>query len=93
MLNTSATGALIQCHQAVGELEDELLISLELQISSMQKYLRIRAVIRNLILPENNEESADDDYRYGVQFVELDEDQRLILNAYVHEQVVLQLEE
>jgi hypothetical protein len=60
----------------------------------MRKYLRIRAVIRNITLPDNNEKTLNDDtYRYGVQFVELDEEQILILNAYVHEQVVLQLEE
>lgn len=92
MLNTSATGALIRCHQALGELNDNLQISLELSISGIQKYLRFHAVIRNLTQPGSGTED-DKDYRYGVQFHDLDDDQRLMLNAFVHEQIVQQMED
>ena len=93
MLNTSATGALIQCKQALGDLDDKLTISVELSISKIQKYLRFTAVIRNLTLPEEQPDNEAAVFRYGVQFIDLDDDHNLILNAYVHEQVVLQMEE
>ncbi len=92
MLNTSATGALIKCGKPLGELNDVLQISIELTVSGIQKYLRFEATIRNLTQPEQSQ-IDDTDYRYGVQFGELDDDQRLLLNAFVHEQLVLEMEE
>jgi c-di-GMP-binding flagellar brake protein YcgR len=93
MLNTSATGALIQCKQPLGDLQDTLKISLELAISSVQKYLCFTALIRNLTLPEEQPDADSRFYRYGVQFVDLDNEQSFVINAYVHEQLVLQMEE
>ena len=93
MLNTSATGALIQCRQPLGDLDDELKISVELTVSSIQKYLCFDARIRNLTLPEDNPDADDAFYRYGVQFTDLDDEHILIINAYVHEQVVQQMED
>ncbi len=89
MLNTSATGSLLQSTTALGETGDNLMISLELVISSIQKYLRIPAIIRNITEPTDD----NNYYRYGVQFTELDDEQKLIVNAYVNEQIVTQLEE
>ncbi len=91
MLNTSATGALVQCEKPLGDLEARIKVSVELTISEMQKYLRFEAIIRNLSTPDDHPENPT--YRYGVQFVDLDEDQNLIINAYVNEQAVLQMEE
>ena len=91
MLNTSGTGALVQCKHALGDLQDRMLISVELTISGITRYLRFAAIIRNLTLPEDN--PSNDSYRYGVEFVDLDDEQKLIINAYVNEQTVLQMEE
>ena len=94
MLNTSATGSLVQCEQVLGEAGDELLISVELNISGQDKYLKIPAIIRNLTVVEiKNQESEKSVYRHGMEFIDLDDDQALLINAYVHEQLILQMEE
>lgn len=92
MLNSSATGALLQLKTPLGELEDELSISLELVIAGITKYIRINAIIRNITLPGDTD-STSQLYKYGVQFSELSDEQILLINAYVYEQIVLQMEE
>ena len=94
MLNTSATGSLLQCSQQLGKTNTELLISVELYISGLDKYLRIPAIIRNLtVIDSKNEESETTIYKHGMQFIDLDDEQTLLINAYVHEQLIKQLEE
>ena len=94
MLNTSATGALLQTMENLGALNDTLSISVELDISGIKKYLRIPAIIRNISEPDNSIESDGDTcYRFGVQFAELSDEQKLVISAYVNEQIVTQLED
>ncbi len=97
MLNTSSGGALLQTREALGKLNDRISISVELNISGIQKYLRFPAIIRNISAPEDREASDKskdkDHYRHGVEFVELDDDQKLTLNAFVYEQIVKQMED
>ena len=88
MLNTSATGALLQTKHQIGELNDELNISVELEVVNIKKYLRIKAIIRNISTPQDRDTPDDDLNKYGVQFMDLSEDNNLIVNAYVYEQIV-----
>ncbi|MFW2371873.1 MAG: flagellar brake protein [Gammaproteobacteria bacterium] len=92
MLNTSGTGSLIQCSQQLGNIGDELLISVELSISGIDKYLKVPAIIRNLTFPDE-QEAGEAQFRHGMQFKDLDEEQTLLINAYVHEQLIIQMEE
>jgi len=92
MINSSATGALLQLKAPLGELEDELSISLELVIAGITRYLRIKAIIRNITLPDDSD-NGNQLYKYGVQFNELNDEQTLLINAYVYEQIVLQMED
>lgn len=93
LLNLSVSGAMMQCTHMLGQLDDKLNFSIELDISGMHKYLRINAIIRNISTPEDRKTEEDAHYRYGIQFLELDDDQRLILTAYVHEQTIKQLDD
>ncbi|MDH5485778.1 MAG: flagellar brake protein [Gammaproteobacteria bacterium] len=97
MLNTSATGALIQTDHQLGEPGDKMIISLELTVASIQKYLRIAAIIRNLSTPAQRLQEGSKDtsnlFRHGVEFLNVNDEQRLILSAFIHEQIVLQMEE
>lgn len=92
MLNTSATGALLQLRSELGELGDELSISIELEIVNITKYLRIKAIIRNISTPDDRSDN-DPLFKYGVQFVEMNQEHTLLINAYVYEQIVLNMEE
>jgi len=92
MLNTSATGALLQLKSGLGKLGDELNVSIELEIVNITKYLRIKAIIRNVSTPDDRD---DDDplFKYGIQFIELNPEQTLLINAYVYEQIVQQMDD
>ncbi len=90
MLNTSATGALLQSKTQLGELDDHVSISAEFNIAGIQKYLRLDAIIRNISTPDENNTQ---DFRHGVEFADLTDDQKLVVHAYVYEQIVEQLDE
>jgi len=90
MLNTSATGALLQTSSLLGELNDEISISIELEIAQIKKYLRVKAIIRNISASDDNEDKLN---KYGVQFLDLTDEQKLIINAYVYEQIVLHMQD
>ncbi|MCW8933148.1 MAG: flagellar brake protein [Gammaproteobacteria bacterium] len=93
MLNTSATGALLQTKKELGKLDDGLSISIELEIANIKKYLRINAIIRNISTPEDRDDDEDMLNKYGVQFLDLNDEQKLIINAYVYEQIVLHMQD
>lgn len=93
MLNTSATGALLQTRESLGNIQDVLIISMELEVTNIKKYLRVRAAIRNVSVPEDRDDSSSDLNKYGVQFLELAEEQKLIITAYVYEQIVQSLDD
>ncbi|MCW9006040.1 MAG: flagellar brake protein [Gammaproteobacteria bacterium] len=89
MLNTSLTGALIKTDKPIGEKNDSLIISSEFAFYDFQKYLRFNAIIRNVTTPDNQQ----DEYRYGVEFEGLDEEQKLIIHGYVYDHIVKEMEE
>ena len=89
MLNTSLTGALIKTDKPIGEKNDSLIISSEFAFYDFQKYLRLNAIIRNVTNPDKDADS----YRYGVEFQNLDYEQKLILHGYVYHQIVKEMEE
>ena len=93
MLNTSATGALLQTTSELGTLNDEVSISIELEVVNIKKYLRIKAIIRNVSTPQDRDDTEDLQNKYGVQFMDLTEEQKLIINAYVYEQIVQNLDD
>jgi len=102
MVNSSVTGTLLQSDCELGELKDTLEISVELIIAGIRKYIRITGIIRNISTPEdrraefgNSKENPEDDgiYKYGVEFIDLDEDDQLVLHGYVYEQIVKKMED
>lgn len=99
MLNTSVSGTLLQTDSPIGGLNEKLSISVELTVAGFQKYIRITGIIRNVSAPEdqtaqgNNNEEQDKIFRYGLEFIDLDEEDQLILHGYVHEQLVSQMED
>ncbi|MDH5766236.1 MAG: flagellar brake protein [Gammaproteobacteria bacterium] len=87
MLNTSLTGALIKTDKINAKKGDTLIISAEFPFYEFKKYLRLTAVIRNVTTVAENQS-----FRYGVEFLDIDDDQKLILHGYVYDQLVTQLE-
>jgi len=99
MVNSSVTGTLLQTESELAELNDTLEISVELTVSGIKKYIRVTGIIRNVSTPEERkrefgENEADDGtFRYGIEFIDIDEDDQLVLHGYVYEQIVKQMED
>ena len=95
MVNTSVSGSLLQTKNSAGQKGDKLSISVELTVAGFQKYIRITGIIRNVTTPDEieSQDGGENFYRYGMEFVDVDENDTIILHAYVHEQLVSQMED
>lgn len=103
MINTSVSGTLLQATSELGKLDDTLELSVELTINEIKRYIRITGIIRNISTPQDRIDDLDGDqgkidaddgtYRYGIEFLDVDEDDQLILHGYVYEQIVKQMED
>ena len=99
MLNTSVSGTLLQSDSPLGEADDKLDISVEFIVAGFQKYIRITGIIRNVCTPTNRNDQGDSDkennklYRYGMEFIDMDEEDQIILHGYVYAQIVSQMED
>ena len=95
MINTSVTGTLLKADIPLGQMENKLDISVELLVAGFQKYIRVTGIIRNVSKPEDRDEDQENDnaYRYGIEFLNVDEEDQLILHGYVYEQIVNQIED
>jgi len=99
MINTSVSGTLLQADIPLGQLDSKLDISVELTVAGFKKYIRITGTIRNVSTPEDRydpddtKNETDNSYRYGMEFLDLDEEDKLVLHGYVYEQIVSQIED
>lgn len=82
----SATGAMISVTQELGALNDTLHLSFELTFGEITRQLGISTTIRNLTPPVKNDAGAQA-YRYGLQFEDLPEGDRIFIRGYVFEQL------
>jgi c-di-GMP-binding flagellar brake protein YcgR len=95
MINTSVTGTLLKADIPLGQMENKLDISVELIVAGFQKYIRVTGIIRNVSAPEDrdDEQEKDNTYRYGIEFINVNEEDQLVLHGYVYEQIVNQIED
>jgi len=82
--NISSAGALIVTTEELGEINDMITISVKLNVAGDDKYLDISAIIRRCL---EKTDSDDDKNSYGVEFQLADEKEKLLLHAYVYEQM------
>jgi c-di-GMP-binding flagellar brake protein YcgR len=87
LVDISVTGARIELNTDVGELGDRLQLSVTVDIAGIVRHLVVDAIIRSHV--ENNPQATTSigSIAYGVEFVEKDEDKRLLLYAYVYAQI------
>ncbi|WP_331345426.1 flagellar brake protein [Cellvibrio sp. UBA7661] len=85
----SISGARIELGDDIAEIGDILELRAHVDIRSITKELVLRGVIRSRVDPTDN---LDDGVlvSYGLEFVEQTDDQRLIMYAYVFNQMALQ---
>lgn len=99
IVDLSASGAAIESDQSLGNLGDQLALKFPISVSGISKSLSVRAIIRNVreIIQQADDELLPDDiltdldtanstsYAYGLQFIELSDTARIILNSFNYE--------
>jgi hypothetical protein len=83
----SSSGARMEMARAVGSIGDTICVRGSIEVLGIARDLRIEAVIRSRV--ELGAQEVDENLPaiYGIEFVEKDEDRRLLLYAYVFSQI------
>ncbi|MGB3611188.1 MAG: flagellar brake protein [Cellvibrio sp.] len=84
----SITGARMELLEAVGEIGDKIRISARVTVLDIVRELTVDAVIRSRLERSTQEADKDLPAVYGVEFIEDNEDMRLLLSAFVFSQMV-----
>lgn len=87
MADVSVSGARLELNDAVGDIGDRITILGKFEVLGISRKLQIEAVIRSRI--ERSTQEVEDNLSaiFGVEFIEKDEDRRLLLYSYVFSQM------
>lgn len=80
----SSAGALVISSEDIGEVNDMITISIKLSVAGVDEYLNLSAIIRRCLGKSENDDAKN---RYGVEFQLADEREKLMLHAFVYEQM------
>jgi hypothetical protein len=85
IVDISVTGARIGVTVELGQIGDKLQLSFKVCVASIARELNIEAIIRSKV--DGEQQGFSDEVAYGVEFIEPQEDSRLLLYAYVYAQI------
>ena len=87
VVDISVTGARLEVGMPLGEIGDELQITMRVGVASIVRDLVLHAIVRSRVAMDTQTSAASGMVAYGVEFMEPDEDARLLLYAYVYVQI------
>lgn len=87
MADVSISGARLELNDAVGDVGDRITILGMLEVLGISRELQIEAVIRSRVERSTQEVDESLPAIYGVEFIDKDEDRRLLLYSYVFSQI------
>lgn len=82
----SNAGAQLFSNEILGEVGDNIVINAKFSVADMEQYLTIPAIIRRSVELEDNKSK----HEYGVEFNTLENKDKLVLTAFVYEQMMQQ---
>jgi len=85
VVDVSVTGARIEAVSAFGDIGNKIQIAMSVAVANIVRELTLEAIIRSRgdVDPQNPNGAI----AYGVEFIEPEEDKRLLLYAYVYAQI------
>lgn len=83
----SSSGARLEMSDAMGDIGDNIAINGVVEILGIERELDVSGVIRSRIERSTQEINDNLPAIYGIEFVEKDDDRRLLLYAYVFSQI------
>ncbi|NOZ11834.1 MAG: flagellar brake protein [Gammaproteobacteria bacterium] len=87
----STAGIAVSSLQALGKVDDLVTVNIKLTVAGIEEYQVLPAVIRNCIASPDPELDDPQEFRYGLEFQLLEDQQTLVLHGFVNEQLVRQL--
>ncbi len=85
VVDVSVTGARIEAMSDFGEIGNKIQVTMRVGVANIIRDLSLEAFIRSS--GEVDPQNAESVVAYGVEFIEPDEDRRLLLYAYVYAQI------
>lgn len=83
----SLSGARLELAQLLGEMGDKIKLSARVSVAGVRRELEVEAVIRSRVERSTQEREQKVPVVYGVEFIEQDEERRLLLAAYVYSRI------
>jgi len=91
-IDLSAGGGLLESDFPLGAMGDALSIAIRLQVAEQERYLSLSAKIHSIQPAEGiSKISASPRSQHGIEFLAVPPDNRLVLYAFVYEQIVASL--
>lgn len=84
MQDISTAGSQIYTLESIGEKGDTITINSKVNVAGLEQYLTISGIIRRVVEPE--EEGGR--FEYGIEFVLLEDNDKLLLHGFVYEQMM-----
>ena len=85
IVDVSVTGARIEAASDFGEIGNKIQVTMSVAVANIIRDLTLEAIIRSR--GDVDPQHAQSAIAYGVQFIEPEEDRRLLLFAYVYAQI------
>lgn len=87
IVDASTQGALLKCSDPIAKVGDHLTLTTRLTVGGISKYIGLKALVRNI--HESSEENGDSSgYLFGIQFQSMEDDDHILLQAFVYEQIL-----
>lgn len=84
MEDISIAGAQLMSNESLGNVGDNITINTKFSVAEIEQHLLIPGIIRRAISVENH----DVDFEYGIEFNSIEDKDKLILTAFVYEQMM-----
>ncbi|GGY62571.1 hypothetical protein GCM10011613_02590 [Cellvibrio zantedeschiae] len=85
VVDVSVTGARIEAASAFGEIGHKIQVTMKVAVANIIRDLTLEGIIRSR--GEADPQNVSNSIAYGVEFIEPEEDKRLLLYAYVYAQI------
>jgi len=87
LTDISTGGSKLSTVVPIGEIADNISINAKFKVGGKDQYVQILAIIRRIEEQEVQEENGKNLFVYGLEFVFVEETERLVLHGFVYEQL------
>lgn len=84
MEDISTAGSQLFTMEAIGDKSNTVTINSKVSVAGIEQYLKISGIIRRVVEPVKE----GDKFEYGIEFVLLEDKDKLILHGFVYEQMM-----